>query len=593
MDDSELRNDETILLTTQGIYVKSIPFEGVITNKRILLVDRVKNLLPPKEIPLATIKDVEAGENAIRDQIITLSIIAKTGETRQMVLTFSRQAGGNRIKERNEWVKILKDRARSSFEQVIRKVIPGLEPESASYEENPAPRIEVINSPVQSPSAGRVPVRKEIESVHPVKRIIETGRVAEPIPIQARGPEPEPELEEPSFGTFCSRCGNEVAQDAVFCNRCGSRIAAGVPSVKHAPEPMAPATRGIVEPVVTERAAASEDAPVSIRISPDPIRQALEDAQADEIEFSGPAGKSEDAKPSPVSVPAQPSPVKPKKAPAKSLIPRIFSPKDLAPTPLNPRSMPTAPEAPRRPGRSEKPGKPEKPRKRGSFLPGRKTLMAIGGVVLLIVLVAIGALVVYPMLTAGSGTGEPASPAPGTSPVSANPTLSSSGTPVVTRVAKPSTVPPSGVQVHISYLGSWKGTYGLPSYLQSTSDSGDKFYEVLNATGTIQATVAKLDSSTRHDLLVEIYKDGKLLTSGSTGAAFGSVALSVDVTTGVAQPAKTSGGTIQATTTTAVNGTANAANATVTAKPAGNTTPVGTTTKPTATVVRTATTAAK
>ncbi len=125
MGDPELRGDENILVRTPGVYVKSIPFEGILTNKRIILIDRATNLLPPKEIPLVTVKEVEGGENAIRDQIIKLSVLTKTGETRQMILTFSRQTGGNRIKDRDTWLKTIKDNTSSSFEQVIRKVIPG------------------------------------------------------------------------------------------------------------------------------------------------------------------------------------------------------------------------------------------------------------------------------------------------------------------------------------------------------------------------------------------------------------------------------------------------------------------------------------
>ena len=126
MGDPELRSDESVLLRTQGIFVKSIPFEGILTNKRIILVDRATNLLPQKEIPLVTLKDFQAGENAIRDQIIILSVMAKTGETRQMILTFSRQTGGTRIKERDDWMRVLKENTSSSFEQVIRKVMPGI-----------------------------------------------------------------------------------------------------------------------------------------------------------------------------------------------------------------------------------------------------------------------------------------------------------------------------------------------------------------------------------------------------------------------------------------------------------------------------------
>ena len=162
MGDPELRSDEKVLVRTPGVYVKSIPFEGILTNKRIILIDRAKNLLPPKEIPLVTIKEVESGENAIRDQIITLSVMAKTGETRQMILTFSRQAGGNRIKERDAWARIIKENASPSGSQVIRKVIP--EPETVIRRSEPAarPRYEVVHSPVRQATPVREsPVRRQ------------------------------------------------------------------------------------------------------------------------------------------------------------------------------------------------------------------------------------------------------------------------------------------------------------------------------------------------------------------------------------------------------------------------------------------------
>ena len=95
MGDPEFRSGEKILLRTQGIFVKSIPFEEILTNKRIFLVDRVKNLLPPKEILLETLKKVESGENTIRDQTLTLSIEANPRRNpADDPLTFSRRAGG-------------------------------------------------------------------------------------------------------------------------------------------------------------------------------------------------------------------------------------------------------------------------------------------------------------------------------------------------------------------------------------------------------------------------------------------------------------------------------------------------------------------
>ena len=131
MDDPELQGDEQILIRTQGVHVKSISFEAILTNKGIILVDRLKNLLPPKEIPLTTIQSIEPGENAIRDLTITLGVITKAGGARQMVLTFSREGGGNRIKERDEWVRQIRGYIIPSFEQVIRKVIPGIRPSAS------------------------------------------------------------------------------------------------------------------------------------------------------------------------------------------------------------------------------------------------------------------------------------------------------------------------------------------------------------------------------------------------------------------------------------------------------------------------------
>jgi hypothetical protein len=222
MGDPELRSDEFVILRTPGIYVKSIPFEGILTNKRILLIDRVTNLLPQREIPLVTLKDFEAGENAIRDQILSLTVLARSGETRQMILTFSRKAGGTRIKERDEWLRVLKENTSSSFEQVIRKVVPGYEQSSKKPERIPSPRIAVINSPMDKNLGGAIKItgKKEVERPGSMKTNTESSPPSSP---------PAPAKDHtgisPGFGMYCSRCGNRVPEGSGFCNRCGSRIA--------------------------------------------------------------------------------------------------------------------------------------------------------------------------------------------------------------------------------------------------------------------------------------------------------------------------------------------------------------------------------
>jgi hypothetical protein len=162
----------------------------------------------------------------------------------------------------------------------------------------------------------------------------------------------------------------------------------------------------------------------------------------------------------------------------------------------------------------------------------------------------------------GGSVGTPSSgqaaAGPGSSTVSAGPTTSAGQAAPTIVVVETTTqaVPQTGVRVHVSYLGGYKGTYGMPSGLQTVQSSGDRYFEIVNATGSIQASFQKLDSSTKHALTVEIYKDGSLLTQGSVSTSYGTVTLAADVTTGVAQPAQTGGG-IRATATTGTIGGGN------------------------------------
>ena len=71
---TDLYSDESVILETKNVKVKSISFDAILTTKRLLLVDNKKNVIPQQNIQLATIRNVETGENAIRDAIVTLSI---------------------------------------------------------------------------------------------------------------------------------------------------------------------------------------------------------------------------------------------------------------------------------------------------------------------------------------------------------------------------------------------------------------------------------------------------------------------------------------------------------------------------------------
>ncbi len=525
MGDPELRSDESVLLRTQGIFVKSIPFEGILTNKRIILVDRVTNLLPQKEIPLVTLKDFQAGENAIRDQIITLSVLAKTGETRQMILTFSRQTGGNRIRERDDWMRVLKENTSSSFEQVIRKVMPGIGQSPKKTIRAAPPRIEIISSPVSHnvPAAEKAEVKKEGEDIAPISKILKTS----PAPSSSSPAVKEFGASPPMLGTYCSRCGNRVPDGSKFCNRCGSQIV--VPG--NLEEPTTPKTT--VTELAVEEYAARNIQPVN---KESPSIEPL-------------------IKPSLASVPSDSL----REVPQQPETPQEHISIDTSSESISSMSgsdFPGTDDKPE-PGRSviidsqysepippSKPSGPKKPWKGFIFKPSKKAVLGII-VVIIIVAVVLGAFFIYPMISKGGGN----TPKNGTAPTTVPTTQKPSGTFVLPTEKPVGIVPPDGISVHINYLGGWKGSYGMPSALKNVTNSGDRFYLVENATGTIQASIEKLDGSTKHTLIAEIFENGKLLTSGNTSAGFGKITLSVNTTTGIATVPQLSKGSLAGVTT--------------------------------------------
>jgi DNA-directed RNA polymerase subunit RPC12/RpoP len=380
MGDPELRSDESVLLRTQGIFVKSIPFEGILTNKRIILVDRVTNILPQKEIPLVTIKDFQAGENAIRDQIITLSVLAKTGETRQMILTFSRQAGGNRIKERDDWMKVLRGSTSSSFEQVIRKIMPGARQSPKKSTLVTPPRIEIISSPVSQnvPAAEKTSVKKKGEDSAPVKRIIKTS----PDSFFSSSASKTTDVLPSGSGPYCTRCGNRVPDESKFCNRCGFRIVVpGNPGDSTTPKAAAVLQPPIIEPA--ERTIQPKNKVISAK--------ELSPTQASTLSATSGAVLQQSEKNTSPATPMESTSSLPDSdehdADEKS---------EAAPLVINDsrNSEPIAPS-----------GKPPFPRKSWDvpyFKPGKKVVLGII-VVIIIVAVVLGAFFIYPMITGSEG----------------------------------------------------------------------------------------------------------------------------------------------------------------------------------------------
>ncbi|HVP96338.1 zinc-ribbon domain-containing protein [Methanoregula sp.] len=466
MDDPELQGDERILIRTQAVHVKSISFEAILTNKRIILVDRLKNVLPPKEIPLTTVQSIEPGENAIRELTIILGVVTKSGGTRQMVLTFSREGGGNRSKERDEWVRQIKASLTPSFEQVIRKVIPGMEPQQ------PMPERTV---PERTPAS--VPTSRTAEFSPAPKKIVKT----QPEPWQPPAPEPDTGS---ILGTYCTRCGTKVPEGSGFCTRCGAPItAAGEAPLAPPSAPFSP------EPVTIPRGAAPAARPTPEVILPEfPV-----------------IGTPEPVIHEPAAIKASSPDVPPAK---RHFIPKLFSPKDLPPTPLVPSSMPTA-----------APPLPKKPS-------NRKKILLVAGIIVIILIAVAAVVVVLPKL--GSGGTHSSAGAGSVTPTTALPvttvTTGAGATPtIVIATQTPASVPATGVAISVSYIGGFNGTYTAGGDTTPVTGSGSRVYEIGNVTGSVTAVFQKTDGTTTHPLTVGIYENGRQLSVSNTSAAYGKV----------------------------------------------------------------------
>ena len=226
MGNLNLKSDEPLILATQNVVVKSVSFEAILTDKRLILVDSRKDSIQSNDIPLEAIRTVEAGENAIRDPIITLSLITGTGEMLPLVLTFSQKPRERRRRECDEWAKKLKEQVASSRQEAARTTGEPSDQESALR-------------------AGRIKT--------PRTGIVRTDKTAVELSADPRKPVETSSL---PFGVFCSRCGNRVPLGSEFCNWCGTKIitpqdlAAGAePIAQPVPQPVVSQVSVPVPPV--------------------------------------------------------------------------------------------------------------------------------------------------------------------------------------------------------------------------------------------------------------------------------------------------------------------------------------------------------
>jgi hypothetical protein len=495
----ELDQDESIILETRNVKFKSISLDAILTNKRIILIDSKKNVMPPQDIPLGSIRIVEMGENAIRDPFLLLILSTVTGEKRQMVITFSRQAGAERRRECIEWVKKLE-----SFRPAP---VPDFVPADLPVQEDEPAKMPEVSPPARTIVSDTRPVKKKIEIARPLSKIIEKSPVA-PVPIETSSL--------PS-GSFCSRCGNRIPLRSTFCNHCGTPII-HVPEQAGAPQPDAPQVQ---VPPLAGPAAERQSRPI------EQIIHSIEPLIEDSVPRTQPAPLLRRNSPEQKNAPEQKAEPPAPESPQESATPQVIWPVlSTSGSPVVPAKEPATavPESPPQPANPV----PEE---------NKPNYRTIGILAVAVIAIVIG-IALLANFTSGP-TGVPQENTTITKITSLATTLptpkpQTSGKPLVTTLVTPAPtqlmIPPNGVWVRVAYPGTFTGMIGTPGDLREVTNSGDLFYQIPTTNGTVAVSLQKKDGSA-DKIVIELYKNGVMVKQDSTVAPKGIVEIQFDLRT--------------------------------------------------------------
>jgi hypothetical protein len=196
---------------------------------------------------------------------------------------------------------------------------------------------------------------------------------------------------------------------------------------------------------------------------------------------------------------------------------------------------------------------PLMPRKPKAPAPGNRKMILAGGILVLVIVIALAGYFLAPSLL-GKG-GAPAEPVT-TPPVTTIPTISETvptvvqtpvpaQTPSLTLTPSPSPVstpsvtiaptiavqngiPQSGIWAQISYPGNFTGSVGTPGRMIDVSGSGDRLYRIPAQNEIVEATIQKLDDS-GNVLTVTFYNNGVAAQTGKISSPHGTLDIHADM----------------------------------------------------------------
>ncbi len=469
------QNPEDWIVKSPDVFVKAFRFTACLTSSRIVLSDAGNGQGAGRDLPLEMVTGIECSRNGKGEPVLIILTGPSREDPRRLIMTFAERPGFLRQGERDTWVQWIVRYRHLPFPTEPVVPVPGM-PErygnSPPGSRDPGTRnmdrivpsfIGLRNEP---PEAGPVAPRRDVMRTT-VDVIVKEDSHCEP----ATGPSPRsanpPDRAgsySPGQSFFCLACGNRVPVGASFCNRCGASLIH--PGNEVVRSPWDPARPG-----------------------EEPSRLAMQWGVAD-THASG-AGQQ--------AVPQGPNRV----------------PDCASAFPFAESRIPGA-----------------------GTVAGKRVAILAGVLITAVILAALLGSTLLASMTGETQGMIPASPTVGeddpatvspvepetgvTSPATGStlPAASSgSGSSFTASDASSAAVPSTGTYVVVQGSGTWEGSYGAMPAIWAVRGAGEKVYGVGDASdASVSASFRTTGTSGTGDLKVQIYKDGTIVRTGTTGS---------------------------------------------------------------------------
>ncbi|MCK9580109.1 MAG: hypothetical protein M0Q92_06615 [Methanoregula sp.] len=98
-----LNTNESIILSAHDLVINMVSAEAILTNQRLMLVDKNHPRILPQDILFTAVETVTIGDNMDNDPVLTLSVVTPDGTRQPLGMAFPQSMRTERTAERDEW----------------------------------------------------------------------------------------------------------------------------------------------------------------------------------------------------------------------------------------------------------------------------------------------------------------------------------------------------------------------------------------------------------------------------------------------------------------------------------------------------------